>query len=190
MKKGYTLSEVLVVLLVLGIIAAFIIPAVMRTAPDRAQLLYKKSFYATQEAVSEIINDASLYPYDPSSNDPELSGRFYDAQKFCNELATHLNVINPDDIHCESAGDVNNPNFITTNGVIWYGIGGTNFPEGEDGFKEINITGNGEGFDIRIYNDGRVTTGPENDDKNKDHGYTDENKILRNPFRFRDKPGD
>ena len=51
MKKAYTLSEVLVVLLVLGIIAAFIIPAVMRTAPDRSWLLYKKSFQFLQTFV-------------------------------------------------------------------------------------------------------------------------------------------
>ena len=62
MKKGYTLSEVLVVLLVLGIIAAFIIPAVMRTAPERNTLLYKKSFYSLQEASSKLINDPAKYP--------------------------------------------------------------------------------------------------------------------------------
>ena len=55
MKKGYTLSEVLVVLLVLGIIAAFIIPAVMRTAPERNTLLYKKHFILYKRLLQNLL---------------------------------------------------------------------------------------------------------------------------------------
>lgn len=179
MKKGYTLSEVLVVLLVLGIIAAFIIPAVMRTAPERNTLLYKKTFYSLQEASSKLINDPSMYPIGvprtgiaPVVDPPKGLFSDYNAQTFCEDLAATLNIIG--EPKCSSGGANGSPNFITTNGVIWWNVGGSSF---SDGIKDINVQCSGTEYKIRLYDDGRVGTASE---------WNTENNILKQPFKFRD----
>jgi len=184
MKKGYTLSEVLVVLLVLGIIAAFIIPAVMRTAPDRAALLYKKSFYSMQEAASKMINNPDLYPIGVTSGVTTTKGLFtdYDTTTFCNNLANTFNILKQgtDTASCNNGGAGGAPNFITTNGVKWFNVGGGPFTgDGKDAYKDINVECAGTEYKIRIYADGRVgTDGAET--------WNKENSILKSPFKFRD----
>ena len=179
MKKGYTLSEVLVVLLVLGIIAAFIIPAVMRTAPERNTLLYKKTFYALQEASSKLINDPAKYPEGVARADAtgpagNIQGLYsdYDARTFCEDLAETMNIIG--DASCTGAGANGSPNFTTTNGVIWWNIGGSNF---NNGIKDISVQCSGTEYRIRIFEDGRIGT---------DASWEVENNILKQPFKFRD----
>lgn len=194
MKKAYTLSEVLVVLLVLGIIAAFIIPAVMRTAPDRSWLLYKKSFYSMQEAASKMINNPDMYPvgYSDSGvedakkiypkNDP-TKGDFsdYSRQKFCENLANTFNVLrdkdektNHETPDCANPGSDANPNFYTTNGVAWYNFGGaSDFGD----MVEMRVVCAGTTYKIKVFKNGQVST---------DSAWTEENKILKTPFKFRD----
>lgn len=181
MKKGYTLSEVLVVLLVLGIIAAFIIPAVMRTAPERNTLLYKKSFYSLQEASSKLINDPAKYPEGVELDGGNITkGLFsdYDAEKFCENLANTMNIVG--DFSCNSGGSNGLPNFTTTNGVKWWNIGGGSFAAGGAGVglhKDIHVECSGTEYKIRIFADGRVGT---------DASWEAENNILKQPFKFRD----
>ena len=185
MKKGYTLSEVLVVLLVLGIIAAFIIPAVMRTAPERNTLLYKKSFYALQEASSKLINDPAKYPEGVARAGAagaagNIQGLYsdYNAQTFCEDLAETMNIIG--DFSCNSGGANGLPNFTTTNGVKWWNVGGGSFAAGDAGVglhKDIHVECSGTEYKIRIFADGRVGT---------DASWEAENNILKQPFKFRD----
>ena len=211
MKKAYTLSEVLVVLLVLGIIAAFIIPAVMRTAPDRASLLYKKTFYSLQEASQKLINDEKLYPEVPTAQDEATRYGFFSGTPadpkytdysiyLCENLARTLNTVGS--IQCEQAGSDGAPNFVTTNGVRWWNIGGNSrFQNGDNvlgaNYIDISVQCNGTNFNIRIFEDGRVGTGPaggqlniqNNNIQNGQQGgdaYVEENRILSNPFKFRD----
>ena len=179
MKKAYTLSEVLVVLLVLGIIAAFIIPAVMRTAPDRSALLYKKSFYAMQEAASKMINNPNMYPQGVQKAGSVTQGLFSDGSKkdFCDNLTATFNVLetaDPQTPTCTIVGANGAPNFYTTNGVAWYGFGG-----GES-FGEnivVNVNCAGTDYRIKVYKDGKVGT---------DSNWDNENKVLKQPFKFRD----
>lgn len=190
MKRAYTLSEVLVVLLVLGIIAAFIIPAVMRTAPDRSALLYKKSFYAMQEAASKMINNPNMYPQGltnenkptvwPNLENTPTKGDFtdYSVQTFCENLKNTFNIIDEGKASCSSGGAAGAPNFITTNGVVWYNVGGGGF-SGSPAYKDISVQCAGVDYNIRVYSNGRVGTG-------SDPQWDDENKILKSPFKFRD----
>ena len=61
-KKAFTFAELMIVLALIGIIASFMIPALVKVEPDETALTYKKVFYAIEEAVSNIINDTALYP--------------------------------------------------------------------------------------------------------------------------------
>src|SRR5574344_1638469 len=63
MKKAFTLSEILIAMLVMGVLAAFLIPAMTKMSPNDKGVLFKKSYAQLSEFVSEMINDETLYPY-------------------------------------------------------------------------------------------------------------------------------
>lgn len=64
MKKllAFTLSELLISLAVLGLICAIILPAAMSNAPNQNKMMVKKSYYTFGEIISNLINNATLYP--------------------------------------------------------------------------------------------------------------------------------
>lgn len=64
MKKlrGFTLTELMIALSVIGVLVAVVTPAVMKTRPNKNKMMIKKTFYTTEQIVSSLINDERLYP--------------------------------------------------------------------------------------------------------------------------------
>ena len=62
MKKAFTMAELLIAMTVLGILTALMIPAIINTKPDERRMLTKKAYYVTEQVISSLINDPSLYP--------------------------------------------------------------------------------------------------------------------------------
>ena len=60
--KGFTLTELMVAMAVIGILVAVVTPAVMKTRPNKNKMMVKKTFYTTEQIVSTLINDERLYP--------------------------------------------------------------------------------------------------------------------------------
>ena len=60
--KGFTLTELMIALAVLGILVAVVTPAVMKARPNKNKMMIKKTFYTIEHVVSELINDDVLYP--------------------------------------------------------------------------------------------------------------------------------
>ena len=60
--KGFTLTELMVSLAVIGIIVAVVTPTIMRTRPNKNKMMIKKTFYTTEQIVATLINDVRLYP--------------------------------------------------------------------------------------------------------------------------------
>ena len=60
--KGFTLTELMVAMGVIGILVAVVTPAIMKTRPNKNQMMIKKSFYTAEQIVSTLINDERLYP--------------------------------------------------------------------------------------------------------------------------------
>ena len=59
--KGFTLTELMVALAVIGIIVAIVTPTIMRTRPNKNKMMIKKAYYTTENIVNSLINDTSLY---------------------------------------------------------------------------------------------------------------------------------
>ncbi len=60
--KGFTLTELMIALAVIGILVAVVTPAIMKTRPNKNKMMVKKTFYTTEQIVSTLINDERLYP--------------------------------------------------------------------------------------------------------------------------------
>lgn len=62
--KGFTLSEILIAMLVLGIIIAASVPVILQMSPNKNAIMMKKAYYATETIIEGLINDITYYPND------------------------------------------------------------------------------------------------------------------------------
>lgn len=79
-SKGFTLSEILIAMLVLGIIVAASVPVILNLTPNKNAIMIKKAYYATESIIHSLINDPNYYPdmtvnCIKSDGSLELSGR-------------------------------------------------------------------------------------------------------------------
>jgi prepilin-type N-terminal cleavage/methylation domain-containing protein len=60
--SGFTLTELMVALAVIGVLVAIVTPAVVKTRPNKNKMMVKKTYYTTEQIVNSLINDEVLYP--------------------------------------------------------------------------------------------------------------------------------
>lgn len=122
-RKGFTLAEVMVVLGILGILAAFLVPAIFQTAPDNNKVMFKKAYYTLEQAISKMINDDNSYPSEVSGIERGFNYTGVKANntnnKFCYYLADELNTVEAVTCPTNDASPVTNGYFTTTDGVAW-----------------------------------------------------------------------
>lgn len=145
--KGFTLTELMVALAVIGILVAVVTPAIMKTRPNKNKMMVKKTFYTTEQIVANLINDARLYPDMREACDAKFAENnpgvdadaiycawgfdytneaIYDGEKysggkkFMGLFASGLNISKTDDCSNDICSII-----YTTDGVRW-DLGGTN----------------------------------------------------------------
>ena len=137
--KGFTLSELMVALAVIGIIVAIVTPAIMKTRPNKNKMMVKKSFYTVEQIVSTLVNDESVYPDMRETCEAgnncyfgfdDTRAAYYEGEeykgpwKFAALFKSRLNVKSPDNIgdEVQNATPDNasfRPVFLTTDGIKW-----------------------------------------------------------------------
>lgn len=125
-KKGLTLQEVLITLLILGLIAAILFPILNKSTPDANKVMLKKAYSVIERAVGELINDDINYPSDVTSmvhGVPVQLGFSYtdpgstipaDTDKFCYLFTQKIKTVG--DVQCPDDSD---GSFRTSDGVFW-----------------------------------------------------------------------
>lgn len=200
MKKAFTLSEALVTLAIIGVLAAILIPVINNVRPDKDKVTYKKALYSMQSAVSNAL-DSTVYSIAANSAaywaDDALA-----EDTFCKSIAESLNTSG--EVKCGTgntlptfscSGDssqwrtggscYSDPNFMTTDGIRYWGLEGKVFNLSESGGQERTIfvdrpinenelavigdrrEGQGIGLKIRVTYDGKIITDPEDDYENE-----------------------
>ena len=62
MKKGFTLSELLIALAIVGGLAGILTPIISRLIPNENVMRAKKAFHITAVTIQDMLNDETCYP--------------------------------------------------------------------------------------------------------------------------------
>ena len=113
MKKfGFTLAEIVIVIACVGVLATIMLGSLDGLQPDKEKVMFKKAYQITERAVGELVNDESVYPYDPEAfgfynkEKAMVEGtniEFEGDLKFCCFFARKLNVY-ADPAECSAGG--------------------------------------------------------------------------------------
>ena len=182
MKKGFSLSEMIITLGIVGFLAMILLPVLKSILPNEEMLKFKKAYYITERAVAELVNDEDLYPesYEPDAkqylgnvSSQKSKGKTYEGStKFCELFADKINRSSEVDCTTKTFVDRQLPSgtVSTTDGTVWI-LPVSNFSDetvAEDIFIDVN--GNKgpnckydkssckkpDRFNVKVYQDGRV----------------------------------
>ena len=124
MKKGFTLAEVLITLVIIGIVAMITIPTVNNIVPDKDKQTYNKAVYTTNSAI-KVVGEEQIGMYSRLRwADPIVP-----ENAFCEYFSDAVNTSGK--VNCSSTSTYLNPNFVTTDGIRFWGLEGKGF-EGSD----------------------------------------------------------
>lgn len=112
-KKGFTLSEVMITIGLVGVLAAILIPATIKVTPSTNKLMAKKANYTIQKAIANMINDDKNYPGDVMFTATTVPQGFAQgtATQFCTLLADQMNTVGPT--------STSPCTFTTSDGIVW-----------------------------------------------------------------------
>lgn len=190
MKKAFTLSEALVTLAIIGVLAAILIPVINNVRPDKDKITYKKALYNVQNAVADAM-DSTVYSIAANSA-AYWKDQNIDDEAFCKSIADALNTSGK--VDCISESSYESPNFITTDGIRYWGLEGKKFDDDTNyrtifvdraiGTNELKSIANkrgrsddGTGLKIRVRYDGKVDT-PETGEGGENYDF--ENELIEN----------
>lgn len=174
MKKGFTLTEIMIALAVIAILTVILMPMIFKLRPNQEVLMTKRAYYQTLTIVSEMINNEKCYPpvYD---SDGFLDGRKYDTCDISYAATTNPNYkfpaifkyyLNPVKELSETQATRLRHRYITKDGMQWTVMGQFTAPPGQGytgGFVLITVDTTGpdvtrehDKFQMRILPNGKV----------------------------------
>ena len=161
-KSGFTLTEVIIVVAVVGTIAAMLVPMLGKLVPNKEQVMAKKAYAAIDKIVNELKNDEDFYPdYDDNdkigfSNTISVTyhGRVFgriEEKKFCELFAEKIGDIKGA-IACNQYNITTSmpkgqpagyKSFITNDRIVWV-LPYTNFSSGNGDLILFDVNGDDE----------------------------------------------
>lgn len=120
-KKGFTLSEVMITMTIIGVLAITLMPILNNLRPNKSQIMFKKAYYTLENTVSLLLNDEALYPQDDTLVGLRNTATAFDnghtynvpTTKFCELFASKVNLAGS--ANCAAGGF----EFTTNDGIVW-----------------------------------------------------------------------
>jgi len=160
-NNGFTLSEVMVTIGILGVIAAVVIPAVMKVTPSPTKVMFRKAYYVVEKTISNMSNDDVNYPStELSGSDPRwfnyTTDSTYTGNKFCELFADQLNFVGT--ATCPDKTSATATTIGTTaDGIIWrIYLGGSD----SDAVGQFPMTKTASSYPTKIIMDVNGTKSP------------------------------
>lgn len=131
-KKGFTIAEIFIALIIVGILMVMLAPVVQRSSPNQDKIMFRKAYNSLSQAISNMSFDDKNYPDTTTTADTgQTVYQGFNNQlnyatagvKFCTLLADQLNTIG--DASCGqtlSCGGQSNGgwgSFTTSDGIVW-----------------------------------------------------------------------
>lgn len=146
LKRAFTLSELLITILIIGIIAAVTLPVVKKAMPDKLEAMRRKTYYILENTVSQMAADDIMYPAKKdgtmgfqNTDAIKLDGIVYQGdKKFCELFSSRLTKRKDSVTDCTADAKT----FSSADNVDWY-LPVTSFPKGYAKVK-FDVNGNNE----------------------------------------------
>lgn len=139
-KKGFTLSETLIAMAIIGVLGMVLIPTIQKSMPNKNKVMFRKSYNTMLSVISNMINDDVNYPgtvngndcttptavsvpagfsNEATTNNIESSNTY---NKFCYFFFDQMNVVSGGPTSCPlaSAGTALSGAVKGSDGVVWY----------------------------------------------------------------------
>lgn len=140
---GFTLAEVMVTIMVIGVVAGITIPVLHKMKADKDTQVYRKALYTLQRGAYNFMNGTGylkLQKEKGTAYDETIYLKNFKNWQVCEALAEEINTLGDidctDNSGCDKDGKnckYDKPNFVTTDGIGFYNLGGG------DNFSEKNI---------------------------------------------------
>lgn len=169
MKKAFTLPEVMIVLVVIGVLTGILMPIAYHSAPDENVMKFKKANGTLGTVIREMVS-SDMY-YQDGNLELKIGGSAADAKYFCESMADILNYkmknctnnsgTDSSDYDAACSGN-KTVQIITPDGVSWFMASSDAFSA--SGYKTVcfDVDGVGVGeepFGYGIRADGKIIYG-------------------------------
>ena len=61
MKKGFTLAEILIVLVIIGVLTMILLPVAFQSSPDEKVMKFKKGYNTLNTVIRELVSSDRYY---------------------------------------------------------------------------------------------------------------------------------
>lgn len=167
-KNGYTLAEVLMILGMIGIIAALVMPSIISSVPKNYEALNKKTAYVLERTVSDIVNNEEYYERKDIITGEEgqqqihyqhglqntypvnIDGQIFGSddsssdeakQKFCRIFASKFQLKEGTSVNCsDNASFDGTPTFTSIDNIEWI-VPVSNFADNQNKTIEYKLSG-------------------------------------------------
>ncbi len=186
-KKGFTLEEILIATVLVGVLAVLMMSAIKKVTPDKTKTMFKKAYSIAERTVAELVNDETLYPYDSArigflNTDSVTTPSGATASGNTKMCTLFVSKVNTMDTVTNSAALCS---FTTTDGITWSFPQVFTYPAGLPAYKTITVDINGseppnstsgakqDRFSIIVQSDGKISvTGTKEIEYLKSHSLT------------------
>ena len=158
-KRAFTLTELLITVTIIGIIASLMIRSIAQNRPNNEQLMIKKVYTEVSNVVNQMVNNDKWYGNGNENTGTSLSntgtatykgytfggaaGSDAAKAKFCNIFKTYLNVAKTNNECTQEATFENGGHFVTADGVVWI-LPLTEFSDANQTYEiQVDVTSSG-----------------------------------------------
>ncbi|MBQ2644999.1 type II secretion system protein [bacterium] len=134
-RKAMSMSEILISLVVIGVLAMITIPLLTKTTVNKEKFLYKKAVNTMQNAISAVMNENGVV--NSSNFWPEMS---QNGESFREQVGKK--VIKLGNMSSSPSNSATEPDFRSNDGMLWWGLP-DEWPENAD-YVDIHVDVNGE----------------------------------------------